>query len=119
METGLLVALLVVICGGVYVLILILKGVSDLNKEVKATAGRIEKLEARVASQERALAEIRTTLSEEKHGLVNEGMALVDQFRKKGLVSGLVALGSVLYKAYFRKKRATALPAPDGKKELK
>ena len=117
METFLLTVLILMAAGGILLLALAHKALRDLNKELTQTIATLVSLEAKVSAQQSQIDEIRRSLIDEKSNPLSQVGTIVSQFQKKGLVPGLIALGSALFRTYFKNKHGKALPIPVKKKD--
>lgn len=98
------------------------KQIKDLIKAIHALTGKLEQLENKVVVQEREIAEVRKTLQTSLNDPVSEIVSIAGQFKKKGLIPGLLAIGTTLFRTYSKNRRGTgsstkALPARPTEKE--
>ena len=118
METLVIIVSLVAFVVVVLTFLWVHKQVSDMTKAMTQLVGKLESLEAKVDSQERAVAEVRKALMMMEADPISQVSSIVGQFRQKGVIPGLLALGSTLFRAYSIKRRGSkALPARQKEKE--
>jgi hypothetical protein len=82
---------------------------------IKAELGKVnkslDKLDARIAEQERQIAEVRAAVSRSGGGDMFEPfLQAIQSFKSKGLVGALTLLGSHLFRSYLGRRRQKALP---------
>lgn len=92
--------------------ILFLRMVSELKRTVDGLNGKLDRLEKRIASQEAQVAELRKALAAERNDPVLDIVNTVMGWRQKGLAQTLIAVGTRLFRSYWRGRGAKALPSP-------
>lgn len=111
MEVVLFFFLLIVFLVVVVALIFGSKATAELKQEVAKLSARVANLEATVAVQKEEIRVLKGQISDRPAGLPIEqiigGLGLM---RQKGLVPGLLAIGTTLFQAYWKSKRTGRKP---------
>lgn len=95
-------------------------GLLSIKAELGKVNRSLDKLEGRVAEQERQLAEVRSALVGRGGGDMFEPLLQAFQtFKSKGLVGALTLLGSHVFRSYLGRKRQKALPKGGATEEKK
>lgn len=97
---------------------IMLRALVDMRRWVKQIGDRIDKLDARLETQQRQVDELRRQLADAPDPL-QSAIAQLSGWKRNGPLKTLVALGSSLFAAYFRSKRARSLPRSVESKDQK
>ena len=82
-----------------------------INRELQKLTKSIDKLDGRVAEQERQLAEVKAALDQGGGGdMFAPFLAAFQQVKSKGWMAALTVLGSHLFRSYLSKRRQKSLP---------
>lgn len=85
-----------------------------VSRDLRALTKTLDRLEARVAEQERQVTELRTALDQRGGDAFGPFVEIFQQVRSKGWGAALSLLSSHLIRSYLGKRRQKSLPAQKG-----
>jgi hypothetical protein len=84
-----------------------------VSRDLKALTRTLDRLEARIAEQERQVSELRSALDRRGTDVFAPFVEVFQQIRSKGWTAALSLLGSHLFRSYLGKRRQKSLPAKE------
>ena len=82
-----------------------------VSRDLRALAKTLDRLETRIAEQERQVLELRSALDRRGNDMFAPFVEVFQQVRSKGWAAALTLLGSHLFRSYLGKRRQKSLPA--------
>ncbi len=81
-----------------------------ISRELRKLTGTLERLEGRVAEQERQLAEVKAALDRRGGDVFSPFVEAFQMVKSKGWMTALTMIGSHLFRSYLGKRRQKSLP---------
>ncbi len=81
-----------------------------ISQDLQRLTKTLDKVESRVAEQERQLAEVRAALDRRGNDMFSPFLEAFQQVKSKGWMAALTVLGSHLFRSYLSKRRQKSLP---------